>query len=40
LFLTPDIIGIKVERKGGEWLGQVKCMWHDDAHWVIRNPKS
>jgi len=38
LNLPPDVIGIKVERKDGEWLDHVECVWHDDAHSVIRNP--
>jgi len=34
----PPVIGIKVEKKEREWLSHVECTWHDDAHWVIRNP--
>jgi len=30
--VPPDIIGIKVEWKEGDWLGHVECVWHDDAH--------
>jgi len=36
LYLPKGIITIKEERKEGEGLGHVECMWH--AHGVIRNP--